>query len=51
MQVDNASLQKRLNLVLQELDRVSRDRSSLIQKVSHADQDVKQLERQLHSED
>ena len=34
LRMDNTSLQKRLNLVLMELDRVSRDRSSLVQKCS-----------------
>ena len=37
LQSDNNSLQKRLNLVLTELDRVNRDRSNLVQKVSVVD--------------
>ena len=37
--------------MLRELDRVNRDRSSLVQKFSHVDQDVKTMERQLNSED
>jgi len=51
LQADNSSLQKRLNLVLTELDRVNRDRSNLVQKVSVIDQDVKTMQRQLNNED
>lgn len=51
LQADNSSLQKRLNLVLTELDRVNRDRSNLVQKVSVVDQDVKTMQRQLGNED
>ena len=40
IQTDNASLQKRLNLVLNELDRVNRDRNNLQQKLTVIDQDV-----------
>ena len=45
LQADNNSLTKRLNLVLTELDRVNRDRSNLVQKVSVIDQDVKTMQR------
>lgn len=48
---DNVSLQKRLNLVLMELDRVNRDRSSIVQKCSVVEQDVGMLQRQLNCED
>ena len=48
---DNVSLQKRLNLVLQELDRVSRDRSNLVQKLSNTDQEVNALQSRLNAED
>ena len=48
---DNVSLQKRLNLVLQELDRVNRDRSSLVQKLSHVDQEISSLQGRLNAED
>lgn len=51
LRLDNTSLQKRLNLVLMELDRVSRDRSNLVQKCSNVEQDVGMLQRQLNSED
>ena len=40
LQTDNNSLEKRLNLVLNELDRVNRDRSNLVQKVSIVEQDI-----------
>ena len=51
LRTDNTSLEKRLNLVLAELDRVNRDRSNLVQKVSVIEQDVKMMQRQLNSED
>ena len=51
LQQDNNSLQKRLNLVLQELDRVNRDRSNLVQKASTVESEVTNLQRMLNSED
>jgi len=51
LQQDNSSLQKRLNLVLQELDRVNRDRSKLVHKMSLVDQDVSSMQSKLHNED
>jgi hypothetical protein len=48
---DNASLQRRLNLVLQELDRVNRDRSNLSQKLGIGQKDVDQMKRMLQEED
>jgi hypothetical protein len=51
LQNDNNSLQRRLNLVLQELDRVNRDRSSLSQKFNIAAKDVLQMKRMLNEED
>jgi len=49
--MDNDSLQKRLNLVLQELDRVNRDKSSLLHKSNRVRSDVDTMQRQLNSED
>ena len=43
LQTDNTSLEKRLNLVLNELDRVNRDRSSLVQKSSVIDQEIRMM--------
>ena len=51
LRTDNTSLQKRLSLVLQELDRVNRDKSSLLHKTNRLNQDVDTMQRQLNSED
>lgn len=51
LQNDNSSLQRRLNLVLQELDRVNRDRSNLAQKFKIAEKDVNQMKWMLKEED
>ena len=48
---DNESLQRRLNLVLQELDRVNRDRGNLIQKYNMGEKDVANMQRQIDDED
>lgn len=44
LHTDNASLQRRLNLVLAELDRINREKSALAQKLQLADQDVEQYQ-------
>jgi hypothetical protein len=51
LQNDNSSLQRRLNLVLQELDRVNRDRSNLMNKFKLAEQEVGRMRRMLNDED
>lgn len=48
---DNESLQRRLNLVLQELDRVNRDRGNLIQKYNMCEKEVANMQRQIDGED
>ena len=48
---DNESLQRRLNLVLQELDRVNRDRGNLIQQYNMTEKDVQNMQRLIDSED
>ena len=51
LQQDNTSLQKRLNLVLQELDRINRDRSNLVNQYSIVEQEVNDMQAKLHDED
>ena len=51
LQQDNSSLQKRLNLVLQELDRINRDRSNLVNQYSIVEQEVNDMQAKLHDED
>mgnify|MGYP000754813636 CR=1 FL=1 len=51
LQHDNSSLQRRLNLVLQELDRVNRDRGALVQKLNLQEQEISQMQAKLNNED
>lgn len=47
LQQDNMSLQKRLNLVLNELDRVNRDRSKIVNNMALVDKEVNNMQNKL----
>lgn len=51
LQHDNTSLQRRLNLVLKELDRVNRDRGASIQKLNVMEKEIGQMQARLNNED
>ena len=45
------SLQKRLNLVLQELDRVNRDRSKMVNNMAIVEKEVNHMQNKLADHD
>ena len=51
LQSDNSSLMRRLNLVLQELDRVKSEKDDIQTQLAVASKNTQDLQRQINSED